>query len=107
MNGTWMARALAAAESQEQADFFNEFCSSLMGICKGREGSQIWYIAEKLDKSAADVLEELVKTRVYHAEEYRKDTLRRDELRKDIYALEAKLRELREPEAACAKESSC
>lgn len=89
-----IARALAAGESQDQADFFNEFCSTLMAICKGKEGSQLWYIAEKLDQSAADMLKELVETRAYHKAEYHKDTLRRDELRREVWALEEKLRTL-------------
>ena len=96
MSTNLFARALAGAESQEQADFFNEFCSSMMGICKGREGMQLWYVGEKLDESAAKMLRELADLRDYHKAEYVKDTLRRDDLRREIHQLEDRARALKE-----------
>jgi hypothetical protein len=94
------ADALASADASVQADFFNRFAECLKSICKGREGTQLWHIAEKLDKGAADLMKELVETRDYHKAEYEKDTLRRDDLRREIWDLEAKLKALRESEGA-------
>jgi hypothetical protein len=90
------AKALAAAGGREQAEFFNDFCSELVGICGRAEGSQLWHIAEHLDASAAKMLKELADTREYHKAEYQKDTLRRDELRREIWAVEKELREKQE-----------
>lgn len=88
MSDNVLAGALACADARVQADFFNEFCSTLKAVCKGREGSQLWHIAEKLDQSTAEMFKELAETRAYHKAEYVKDTLRRDELRQEIWKLE-------------------
>jgi len=96
MSDQLFARSLALAGANEQAEFLNEFCSTLMGVCKGKEGNQVWYIAEHLDKSAADLLKEIAEHREYHAAEYKKDQLRRDELRREIWDLEKQLKAKRE-----------
>lgn len=48
------AHALAAADSNCQAEFFNEFYRHLKLISKGRQENQLSYIADSLDENGRE-----------------------------------------------------
>lgn len=51
------ARALAEADDETQAEFFNEFAKHLKLCCKGRAETQIHYIADHMDSNGRELCE--------------------------------------------------
>lgn len=53
------ADALACADAEAQAQFFNNFYRHLRVACKGREETQLCYIADHLDENGRAMFKEL------------------------------------------------
>lgn len=97
----WLTTALASADAKVQAEFLDNFCSSLVGLCKRNEGMQIWYIAAELKQGTIDLFKHLISDHEYHVTTYNQHKYDNDKLRKEeqeirgrIHELEKKLEEL-------------
>jgi hypothetical protein len=89
-----VSSALANADANVQADILNRFAAELTVICKGRRGSQSYYIAKELQQETADFLKELVDAFNSIKSEVDKKKLYVNELYLQIDALEKRKREL-------------
>ena len=86
--------ALASADADDQAEFFNGFYRHLRVMCKGREDTQIAYIADRLDENGRMLAESLhefsklaVEARAKHESEIQNLYQQKHELEKEIEAL--------------------
>jgi hypothetical protein len=92
------ADALAVADGNQQAEFFNRFVQTLDCVSRngngGGIGQQEYYIAERISVETARFFERVADTHKYHREEFQKETFRRDELRRELWDLERKRDEM-------------
>jgi hypothetical protein len=89
------AQALAKTDAETQAKFFNEFYRHLKLCCKGKDDTQICYVADYLDENGRRFAEQLHDFSKLAQESRAKHEVRIDELYRTKHDLEKEIAELR------------
>ena len=90
------AKALAEADSREQANFFNEFSRALILACGDGDHRQVCYFSEELDSNARKLIKDLAEFISLHEESRPKIERTLSELRQQQYELERQIADLKE-----------
>jgi FtsZ-binding cell division protein ZapB len=93
------ASALAGADAQTQATFFNDFYRCLKLSSKGRHESQVCYIADYLDENGREFAKELNTFALLAVESRAKLETEVQELYRNRHELKMQVAELREQRA--------